>query len=34
MVAAGWVPYAREWWHFGYDSETVAPALDQPYACR
>jgi D-alanyl-D-alanine dipeptidase len=34
MVDAGFVPYAREWWHFGFRSETVAPALDQPYACR
>jgi D-alanyl-D-alanine dipeptidase len=34
MVEAGFVPYEREWWHFGYRSETTAPALDRPYACR
>lgn len=34
MVAAGFVPYEREWWHFGWRSDTDAPALDRPYACR
>gem|GEM_PF-2278903 len=34
MVEVGFVPYEREWWHFGYRSDTVAPVLDQPYACR
>lgn len=34
MVGAGFVPYAREWWHFGFQSDTLAPALDHPYLCR
>jgi D-alanyl-D-alanine dipeptidase len=34
MVAAGFVPYELEWWHFTHRSGEDAPALDRPYACR
>ena len=34
MVAAGWSPYWREWWHFRFDAHT-GPPLDVPYgACE
>jgi D-alanyl-D-alanine dipeptidase len=32
MVRAGFVPYAREWWHFAF-SGPHRPTLDLPYAC-
>lgn len=34
MVAEGFVPYEREWWHFSHRANMDAPALDRPYACR
>lgn len=34
MVGAGFVPYAREWWHFSYRSAEPSPARDSPYRCR
>ena len=34
MVHAGFTPYAREWWHFGYESDSPAPARDLPYVCQ
>ncbi len=34
MVRAGFVPYAREWWHFTWpDSAVPSSSLDRPYAC-
>lgn len=33
MVEAGFVPYEREWWHFGFRSQVPAPIRDQPYTC-
>lgn len=34
MIAAGWAPYWREWWHFRYEAH-VGPPLDAPYgACE
>lgn len=32
MVAAGWEPYSKEWWHFRYPMEGAA-ARDVPYGC-
>lgn len=31
MTARGFVPYAREWWHFELPLEPRPPALDVPY---
>jgi D-alanyl-D-alanine dipeptidase len=33
LVRAGFRPYAREWWHFGFPGEAPAPIRDVPYAC-
>jgi D-alanyl-D-alanine dipeptidase len=33
MLAAGFEPYAREWWHFTWRGEP-GPARDDPYRCR
>lgn len=32
MVAAGWKPYSKEWWHFRYPQKGLV-ALDVPYGC-
>lgn len=32
MVRAGFVPYAKEWWHFGFPLKGTKP-LDVPYSC-
>ncbi|PRP97419.1 D-alanyl-D-alanine dipeptidase [Enhygromyxa salina] len=34
MVRVGFKPYAREWWHFGFDGGADVPVRDVAYACR
>lgn len=31
MVAHGFAPYAKEWWHFTFTTDPVPPAIDVPY---
>lgn len=32
MVAEGWSPYSKEWWHFGFKLPDLA-SVDVPYGC-
>lgn len=34
MLAEGFEPYAREWWHFTWRTDAPGPARDEPYRCR
>jgi D-alanyl-D-alanine dipeptidase len=33
LMRVGFKPYAREWWHFGFEGDTPAPVHDRAYAC-
>lgn len=33
MMAQGWQPYAKEWWHFSFPLEPAPAERDVPYGC-